>query len=292
MTLTSGLRDLHMAYPGEFETGMDTSCPAVFEHNPRVTKFTDFVEPMDLHYPLVKESNRCGLHMVNGFRMDMEQRLGLDIPQGPIRGELWLSEEEKGRAVPFAREDKPMWIINGGSKSDFTCKQWSWARWQKIVYDLKDRIQFVQVGALEHEHPRLDGVTQMIGRTTLRELLVLAYRAHGIVTGNSALMHIAACFQKPCVVVSGGREPRSWCEYPGQVFISNDMQFDCNKEGGCWRWRVQPLKDGLTGPEGRLLDEPEKLCSRPVTGEYGQVVPFCMDQISSEQVSQAIAGLL
>ena len=59
--LTAAVRDLHVAYPGQFETDVRTSADALWEHNPWLTRLnegTPGVEVLDMHYPLVHQSNQ------------------------------------------------------------------------------------------------------------------------------------------------------------------------------------------------------------------------------------------
>ena len=39
--LTAAVRDLHLAYPGQFVTDVRTSCPELWEHNPYLTALPD-----------------------------------------------------------------------------------------------------------------------------------------------------------------------------------------------------------------------------------------------------------
>ena len=287
--LTAAIRDLHTAYPSQFTTELNTSCPAIWENNPLHQSAGDGAEEIYMEYPLIRQSNECGLHMIHGFRLFMEEVLGVQIAQGPIRGCLHLSDDEQDQECPFPCDSRPVWIINAGGKLDYTCKQWSYERYQEVVNQTPD-IHWVQVGAMEHEHPRLENVTSLIGQTRQRELIVLASKVDGILTANSFPMHLAAAWQKPAVVINGGREPRSWCQYEHQVFLSNDGELDCCPNGGCWKSRVEPLNDGWALGDGTLLDS--KLCARPVQGAFGRLQPICMSMITTGMVVTAIRGLL
>ena len=287
--LSTTVRDLHASYPGRFTTHMDTSCPAVFEQSPLVSDEPG--ELIQMEMPLIKTSNTNGLHMQHGFRMWLEKRLGLAIPSGPLRPDLYLSDEEKHAPEPFVRDGRPVWLLNAGSKSDYTIKQWSHTRFQQVIESLP-QIHFVQVGQMNHEHPRFNGVTDLIGRTSLRELIVLASKCDGALTGNSALMHLAAAFVKPGVVISGGREPASWCQYENQTFLHTIGQLDCCRFGACWKWRIYPRHDGMTGPDGESLDRADKLCLQPMEGEHFQPQATCMALITVDTVAKAIIGYL
>ncbi|MDQ3776123.1 MAG: hypothetical protein M3461_18120 [Pseudomonadota bacterium] len=58
-----------------------------------------------------------------------------------------------------------------GGKYDFTIKWWDLGRFQRVVDHFQDRILFVQVGESGHEHPSLQNVIDLRGKTDLRQLL-------------------------------------------------------------------------------------------------------------------------
>ena len=50
--LTAAVRELHAAYPGQFVTDVRTSAPALWLHNPHITRIEDCepgVQVMDMH---------------------------------------------------------------------------------------------------------------------------------------------------------------------------------------------------------------------------------------------------
>jgi nucleoside phosphorylase len=69
LMLTAAVRDLHTAHPQQFETDVRTSAEAIWDQNPRVTKLSERdrdVEVLDMHYPLVHESNQKPFHFTHG----------------------------------------------------------------------------------------------------------------------------------------------------------------------------------------------------------------------------------
>ena len=71
----------------------------------------------------------------------------------------------------------------------------------QVVDHFRDQILFVQVGQNGHHHPKLKGVIDLRGRTSLRELVRLVYHAQGVVCSVTALMHLAAAVKVPRQVV-------------------------------------------------------------------------------------------
>jgi ADP-heptose:LPS heptosyltransferase len=285
--LTAAVRDLHQAYPGQFLTDVRTSCPDLWLHNPYLTpiKRSDpDARILECHYPLIQQSNQCGIHFLHGFIDYLNQQLGLQIRLTQFRGDVRLSDEEKSLPSPVEEivgMDVPYWIIVAGGKYDFTIKWWHFRRWQAVVDHFREKILFVQVGEKGHYHPPLDGVIDLRGKTNLRQLIRLVYHAQGILCPVTLLMHLAAAVEskpgapasRPCVVVAGGREPPHWEAYPHHQFIHAVGALPCCAQGGCWRSRIVPLGDGDE------KDRPEHLCL-DVVGN----LPHCMEMITPDEV--------
>jgi ADP-heptose:LPS heptosyltransferase len=289
--LTAAVRELHLAYPGQFQTDVRTSCPALWENNPYITPLAETspgVEVIDCEYPLINDSNTAPYHCIHGFSAFLSNRLGLAIKPRLFKGDIHLSRLEKywhSQVHEVAGEELPFWIIDAGGKYDVTIKWWDVSRYQAVVDHFRGRILFVQVGQAGHYHPRLNGVVDFRGQTNLRELVRLVYHAQGVLCPVTALMHLAAAVEaknpalpnRPCVVIAGAREPAHWEAYPSQQFISTNGCVPCAGEGGCWKDRIHSLGDG--DPR----DRPEHLCQNTVN-----TLPLCMDLISPEQVIQRI----
>jgi hypothetical protein len=116
-------------------------------------------------------------------------------------------------------------------------------------------------------------------------------------------MHLAAAFDKPCVVVAGGREEPWWEAYtnafypdafgPGCTPVKVEHEFlhtvgaiDCgvgNLTKGCWKDRTVPieLSDLI------VARNKNQLCRDPVrTGDHP--VPACLDRIEVDHVVEAV----
>lgn len=223
-------------------------------------------------------SNRSDNHFANAFRISIENILGIKIEQGPIRGDLYMTEEEYNRPPII---EPPYWLITAGEKGDWTAKTFEFGKWKEVVEKLP-QIKFVQIGSRGHKHPKLSGrnVIDFIGKTEdrntgFRDLLNLFNYCEGSAGLVSFQMHLAAVFNKPCVVISGAREPVWFTRYPGQQYLATDGCLPCtitNQDAptACWKCDINGCPNGIT------LDE------------SGQKVPLCADIISSEDVVQAI----
>lgn len=289
--LTAAVRDLHQCYPGRFVTDVRTSCVELWDHNPYLTPLDETdsdVEVIDCEYPLINRCNQAPYHCIHGFIEFLNDRLGLSIKPAVFKGDIHLSNLEKSwfsQVHELTGEDTPFWIIVAGGKYDATVKWWSAQRYQEVVDHFRGKIQFVQTGEWDHYHPKLDGVIDLRGRTSLRELVRLVYHSQGVLCPVTAVMHLAAAVEvkggrpqnRPCVVVAGGREPVHWEAYTPHQFIHTIGALPCCEHGGCWRCRTVPLGDGTE------WDQPQNLCLN-VAGN----LPRCMDMISSAEVIRRI----
>lgn len=244
--LTAAVRDLHLAHPGQFQTDVRTSADGLWQENPHVVPLRENdagVETLDMHYPLIHQSNRRPYHFLHGYAQYLEQQLGVPVPLSEFRGDVRLSAAEKSLPCPGEELGVPehFWILVAGGKFDFTAKWWNPASFQKVVDHFQGRITFVQCGEAGHWHSPLTGVINLIGKTTLRDFVRLMYHADGVLCPVTFAMHLAAAVvtkpgrpkHRPCVVVAGGREPAHWEAYTHHQFLSVNGALPCCAEGGC-----------------------------------------------------------
>jgi hypothetical protein len=312
LMLTAAMRDLHAAHPGQFQTDVRTSAPALWENNPYLTPLDDRdagVERIDMHYPLIHQSDRRPYHFIHGYAQFLEERLGVKIPITRFAGDIHLSAEERSAPSPLAAlgHDGPFWIVMAGGKYDFTAKWWNPANYQAAVDHFQGRLQFVQCGEAGHFHPPLKNVINLVGKTSLREFVVLMHHAAGVLCPVTFAMHLAAAVPvrgdasvgnglravpdsahavsglriRPCVVVAGGREPPHWEQYPGHQFLHTIGALDCCATGGCWCSRCQPAGDGDA-------KDHQHVCQRPVQVSPELRIARCMEMIEPRDVIRAI----
>lgn len=295
IVLSAALRDLHLAHPGRFEFGIDVPETAVFLGNPNVRLHLTGGRRVVAKYPLIRQSNQNRLHFLWGFIKYLNDELHAKARLTELRPDLHLTEEE--RATPPPGVVKPYWTVASGGKRDFTAKWWHPVYWQQVVDRLKGRFELVQVGGGSHIHPVLTGVRNLIGKTSFRDLMRLIYHADGVLCIVTCYMHIAAAFNRPCVVVAGGREPWWWEAYtkenrlvnlrhglPGWLPSGNDNyvehrylhtvdQLPCCTNKGCWRSRIE--------------EHTHSSCITPVLTN-GHRLPKCLEMITPDAVVQAV----
>jgi len=298
------IRDLHRAHPGMFETAVSTAPGAehVFYENPDISAIASRHKPVknhkmfSAHYPLIRQCNQQRKHFLWGFIEDINKRMHLGVKLTEFRPALYMSDAEK-ETPPFPQ---PYWVFLSGGKGDFKTKIWDQHYWQEVIWKTADRIRWVQCGGGSRNHIRhtpKDGVlANVVGKTSLREFIKIIYHAEGVACVITAAMHIAAAFNKPCVVIAGGREPWWWEAYTEQnrlvnmrfsdaawkppagddfvehKFLHTIGQLPCCQCHGCWKKKVTETKDR---------------CKRPVS-QNGATIPECKAMIKPDMVVDSI----
>lgn len=298
LVLTALVRDLKLTYGDDIEIGIRCSYPDLWKNNPYIAK----TEPAGAKLVRLSEGyyirqSRAGVrqHYITAFFRDFTDKTGVVVHPTLPHGDLHLSEYEK--QYPIVRGK--YWVIVPGGKTDATVKVWPTSSYQEVVRLGAERNwHFLQEGAAKprHFHPPLSGALSLVGRTTIRDLILNIYHSQGLVCGITLPMHIAAALQKPCVVLAGGREEPWWEHYANEIdgqfgprcssvtvphrFLNTFGQLDCCETRGCWRQRVVKLHDGDMAYE-------KSLCQYPVVVP-GEPTAKCMSMITPQQVVDAI----
>lgn len=246
LMLTVAIRDLHFYYPNEFETDTITCYPEVFYNNPFITNLPkdNGIEIIDLDYgSYLHKLRRRGYHFSDCFIYMLNEKLNLNIKKTSSRPLVVLTDMEKSKRYfleKFKCIKKPFWLLNAGIKNDIPLKQYPPYRYQQVVTSLNENshwhCQIVQVGHDHHIHPAINGTINLVGSTNnLRDYFSLVYHSEGCIGPVSLQMHISAAFNKPCVILAGGREEPSWEKYKGHSYIDTINELDCCKYEGCWK---------------------------------------------------------
>lgn len=305
--LSALARDLHAAYPGQYEVFFDGHYKNVFWlNNPHAKPAPK--EPrgqrVELEYASGIRLCNQGLkkHFLSWFHHSFEQVTGVKVPVTEPRGVIRLTPEEAAR-----RPEGRYWVVVAGGKFDMTAKVWSPLYWQQTVDTLaRHGVRCVQAGNefTRHFHPRLANVEQYVGKTrSERDFFALVAGSEGVVCGVTAAMHIAAVFDKPCVVIAGGREAPWWEGYTNcyaptafgarcrpvaveHTYLHTIGLLDCgvgNLDRGCWKDRTVPIEQAdHVHPRNK-----GQLCRKPVSvGHYA--VPECMRMITPDHVVEAV----
>lgn len=264
LVMSAAIYSLHRTHPGKFQTAIQTHADELFQYNPDISECDG--ELVEMHYPEIHRSDERGIHFMQAYCEFLESVLGVRVPLLTNRPRVYLSKSEMlGTAAPY-------WVVCAGGKTDFTCKQWP--HYQEVVD--KSKVSWVQVGAAEHDHPPLRGVDNMVGKTSLRELVRLVYHSKGVLCSTTLLMHLAAALERPAIIIMGGREPVQWNSYPKQHLLHSIGQLPCCEKKACWKSRVTKLNDGSA--------HDELLCERPL----GRVAE-CMNMITAAEILSIIS---
>ena len=287
LMLSAAIADLHSAWPGRYATDTRTPYPELFANNPHITPIPQsmMATHVAMNYPAYQQQDELGIHFSEAMTWFLAESLDIEIPSITRRPELYLSLAEKSaRPLPF-----PYWLVISGGKNDVTIKWPDFYNLQRAIGLMLDRA-FVQVGNtgthgdLTHFQPKLEGdnVIGLRDRLNVRELIVYAYHAVGAICGVTALMHIMGAFQKPCVVLAGGREAPTWERYPQHVYFHSIGKLPCCQTRSCQRLRTVALNDG--GGQDRHL------CALPVQRPNGQWSPKCLADVTAEEIARAVCA--
>ena len=235
LTMTCAVRDFKNKYPNT-RIGVSTTAMHIWDHNPHIDhSFRDDRELLKIGPGfLTNKSNSINLHMANAFRLDIENKTGLSIPQGPIHPDIWMTEDEYKRPPLI---EGPYWIFIYGGEPGWPSKQYH--RWQEVINLLRDDIQIVQLGVSGHPYPKLNGVIDYVGKTQdkhtgVRDLFNIFLHSQGSIGLVSMHMHLSAAFGNPCVVVDGAREPAWFTNYFGHQYIQTNGTMFCGLHTSCW----------------------------------------------------------
>lgn len=292
LVLTALIRDLKLTYGDKFSISVDTNCMSLWDNNPYITN-NSTNEELTLSYgDNLKKVKIDKKHFLLGFHDDFYLKTKIPVPLLYPWPDYHLSVQER---LPLI--GGRYWVILTGGKSDFPVKHWVYRRFQQIVNILRGfGLRFVQVGGqgigpktgIKHNHPKLENVLCLVGKTTVRDFARIISQADGVICGITAAMHFAAAFHKPCVVIAGGREDWWWFGYikGSNIFgdaIKEDIRvdhevlhtiskLDCCQNNGCWK---NDFNDG------------SYQCKK-FYDVNGQLTPKCMDLITTNHVIEAV----
>jgi ADP-heptose:LPS heptosyltransferase len=269
LTLTCAVRDFKSAFPNT-EIGVISTAMHIWDHNPHINhqlKDQKYIVEVGPGF-LTNKSNLWNLHMANAFRIDIENKTGLSFPQGSIKPDIWMTQEEYNRPPLI---EGPYWVFIYGGEPGWPAKQYH--RWQEVINLLKDDIQIVQLGVKNHPYPHLENVVDYIGKTEdrnngIRDLFNIFLHAQGSLGLVSMHMHLSAAFNNPCVVVAGAREPAWFTNYFGHQYVQTNGTMFCSEKTACWACKMEGCKNQV---------------------EYqGKKIPKCVSIIEPEEIAEAV----
>jgi len=297
LVLTGAIRDFVKEYGTQFDVSVQTHGQEVWENNPYVVPAVGcsreiplkLVKPTMSRHELRRANLQDPRHFIQAYHNVISQELALPLfPLTKPTPDLFLTDKDVAPALPH-----PYWVIFPGWKHDIPLKGWNPQYWQELVDILGGwGIKCVQVGRANLYTPQLVSVTNLNGKTSLRQLYALINNAEGVICGVSQGMHIAAALDKPCVVLGGGREAWWWEAYSNENpcfpmknaikvphrYLHTLGLLDCCKEAGCWKTHPTQMRSDV---------DPGNLCTCPVS-RYGFIGGRCMDMITPRHVIDAV----
>jgi ADP-heptose:LPS heptosyltransferase len=290
MTMTAAVKSLHDNFPEKYIVDVRTQHPDIWENNPLIQKL-DKGKIIDLNYPIVNTAGNVSVMFIQAYMENLSEQLGIQLKLTTNRPDIYFTEEEIEQP-PFPDIPKQYILFNAGVKRDYTAKQWPLEYFKIIIDHFKDIIPFVQVGRTKDIHFPIDGAINMIGKTSLRQLLRLCLHSVGGLCSVTFLQHAMAAAQKPCIVLLGGRENIPWVSsYPYQTTLHRiGSSLPCCHTSACWKSRIVPLYDGKTLPNS-IVPLDKSLCELPVTDTMMPVAK-CMYDIKPEEVISHIKSYL
>ena len=270
--MTVAVRDLHLAHPSKYETDVRTRWPDLWKNNPYITPLKEGTE-IDLGYPLIQKPGSQSFS--DGFRLDLADKLGINIPFTSMNIDLHLTVKEKKRNIVQEKFGYPgkYWVLNAGYKADVILKYYPF--WQEVVELLKNKVQIVHIGSNADVHPELEGVFNLVGETNVRELIQVIYRSEGSIGPVSCQFVLSTAFNKPSVIVAGGKEPPRWQMYNYHRYLSVGGCLPCCPDGGCWTAKYHECKSRVGGvPRCFAMISPEEVARNVLLYYDGGILSY------------------
>jgi ADP-heptose:LPS heptosyltransferase len=120
--------------------------------------------------------------------------------------------------------------IEPNAKKEFTPnKAWFWENWQALVEIINRYIvdndfscKVVQIGSTTEKV--LDGVVDLTGKTTFREVGCILSTALLLISCEGGLAHLARAVKKRSIVLMSSLAPRELFSYPANINFYTDIE--------------------------------------------------------------------
>ena len=147
-----------------------------------------------------------------------------------IRPYLKLDSRETGEAA-WARNQIVIQSCGLAARHPILNKQWYPERFQRVVDALCGELSFIQLGSASD--PALRNVSDLRGRTSIRETAAILCQARLYIGTVGFQMHLARAVNCPAVIIYGGREAPWQSGYLCNINLYNSVT--CSP---CWRWNT------------------------------------------------------
>ncbi|OOQ58076.1 glycosyltransferase family 9 protein [Mucilaginibacter pedocola] len=123
---------------------------------------------------------------------------------------LILSDEEIAKGA-LAKNHVVITCSTSGAVVPMGNKEWITERYQQVVNTLHRQYKFIQLGTAND--PKLDNVTDMRGKLSVRESAAVLKNSQLVITHVGFMMHLARAVDSRAVIIYGGRETPSQSGY-------------------------------------------------------------------------------
>lgn len=193
----------------------------VYEMHLDFGKYNDIMDKLRAENTPLKNRNEK-IHISQCIAGKLNKKIGVKN----LKNEFFFTEDEK-----FNYEKKFEKIINNKftlvqpfSKAGFSkIRNWEFNKYQKLIDIYK--LNWVQVGLKDEK--ALNGVVNLLGKTSIRELFFLVYKCNFILSNDGALNHIANCFDKKSFVIMSGYTHEEYIKYDNTTLITRVPQIEC-----------------------------------------------------------------
>ncbi|MGD9849513.1 MAG: lipopolysaccharide heptosyltransferase II [Desulfuromonas sp.] len=158
------------------------------------------------------------------YYLELLRRLGLNAPAAPLLLACTSAEQDAARTLLAGQ--RPVAINPGAAYG--SAKRWLPERFAAVADALADRygVPIVLTGGPNEQAIGADiaaamrsPVQNLIGRTSVRQLMALLQQCRLLVTNDSGPMHVAAAFGVPLVAVFGSTDHRTTSPLAANVRI-------------------------------------------------------------------------
>lgn len=176
-----------------------------------------------------------------------------------------LPEEYENYKIPYEN----YCIVNNNYQTSADVKGYPY--FQQVIDQCKD-MQFLQIGGDHRDiSATLHGAIDLRGKTTVRQLLLLASKAKCILSGPSGIIHLGAPFTNvKKIVIIGAREPTTlWQDYENTTILTSS----CGQWGGSRGCMAMHFRSDM--------------CTKYIQKD-GRQFPHCMAAIDPDRIVEEL----
>ena len=157
------------------------------------------------------------------------------IKANTVKPEVILTKHEKSKVDDIMKSNNIVpssyIIIETSTLLKNSTKQWPVEHWEKLVKMLHDRYPELKIVQISPNQKHFKNVIDISGQTSFRESLRFVEQAQAVITTEGALMHSAAAYAIPCIVIVSSCMSPNVTAYPEQTRLFYDKELECSECG-------------------------------------------------------------